>query len=416
MIIRAGPQWFVLALLVISVSINYIDRGNLSIAADRIAGELSLNPAQVGLLLSSFFWTYASLQIFSGWLIDRHHVYWIYAAGFFIWSAATALTGLARGFWIIFALRLLLGAGESVAYPSYSKIIAQGFPEQQRGLANALIDLGCKAGPAIGLMIGGSIVSRFGWRTMFVAIGIASMLWLIPWCWMTRRATRIKSISVATDPGPGWREILSQRSAWGTFLSLFCGNYAWYFLLTWLPWYMVRERHYSTERMAIFGSLPFWGVGLSSLASGWLSDRFVARGYSPTAVRKTFAISGMLLGMLMLPVSVLDNENISMGLLITACIGFGFYSSHPWLITQRLAGPVAAGRWSGFQNAIGNFAGIIAPVLTGWIVKETGKFLYAFIVVAAMLAIGGASYLFIVGRVEPVAWGSRYLEPVPKPE
>src|SRR5258708_7668418 len=173
----AASQWLVLALLVVSVSINYVDRGNLSIAADRLAGELSLNPAQVGLLLSSFFWTYASLQIFSGWLIDRHHVYWIYAAGFFIWSAATCLTGIAYGFWIIFALRLLLGAGESVAYPSYSKIIAAGFPEHQRGLANALIDIGSKSGPAIGLMIGGTIVGRFGWRALFIGIGLASMLW-----------------------------------------------------------------------------------------------------------------------------------------------------------------------------------------------------------------------------------------------
>jgi len=407
---RASSQWFVLALLVISVSINYVDRGNLSIAADRLASELSLNPAQVGLLLSSFFWTYAGLQIFSGWLIDRYHVYWIYAAGFFIWSAATGLTGLAHGFWIIFSLRLLLGAGESVAYPSYSKIIAGGFPEQQRGLANALIDIGSKSGPAIGLMVGGTIVSRFGWRTMFVAIGVASMLWLVPWCLMTRRATRLLPATVAgSDEGPGWREILTQRSAWGTFLSLFCGNYAWYFLLTWLPWYMVRERHYSTERMAIFGSLPFWGVGLASLASGWLSDRLVARGGSPTVVRKSFAVTGMLLGMLMLPVSILENETVSMALLMAACIGFGFYSSHPWLITQRLAGPVAAGRWSGFQNAIGNLAGIVAPVLTSWIVKETGRFLYAFIVVAAMLAIGAASYLFIVGPVEPIVWRARRL-------
>jgi ACS family D-galactonate transporter-like MFS transporter len=402
-------QWFVLALLVVSICINYADRGNLSIAAGQISGELNLDPKQIGYLLSAFFWSYASLQIFSGWLIDRHHVYWIYAGGFALWSAATGLTGLAHSFWMIFAMRLVLGAGESVSYPSYSKIIAKGFPEEQRGLANGLIDAGSKAGPAIGLMIGGMIVSRYGWRTMFVAIGIASLLWLAPWCWMTRRATRLEPVFASVDEGPGWREILSQRSAWGTFLCLFCGNYAWYFLLTWLPWYLEKERHYSTERMALFGSLPFWGVGLASLASGWISDRLVARGGSPTVVRKSFAAGGMLLGMLMLPVSVLHNEKISMGLLITACICFGFYSSHPWLISQRLAGPQAAGRWSGFQNAIGNLAGIVAPVITGWIVKETGKFLFAFVVVAAMLAIGAASYVFIVGPIEPIIWRRKQL-------
>ena len=111
------------------MTINYIDRGNLSIAASRLATELQLDPEKVGLLLSSFFWTYAAMQIVSGWLIDRFSVYWIFAGGFFIWSAATALTGIAGGFITILALRLLLGMGESVAYPAYSKIIAQGFTE-----------------------------------------------------------------------------------------------------------------------------------------------------------------------------------------------------------------------------------------------------------------------------------------------
>src|SRR5580700_10206784 len=123
---RDRGQWILLALLVVSVTINYIDRGNLSIAASRLSNELQIDPGKIGLLLSSFFWTYAAMQIVAGWLIDRYSVYWIFAAGFFIWSGATALTGLAGGFASILALRLLLGVGESVAYPAYSKIIAQG--------------------------------------------------------------------------------------------------------------------------------------------------------------------------------------------------------------------------------------------------------------------------------------------------
>ena len=130
---RARGQWIILALLVVSVTINYIDRGNLSIAASRLSNELQIDPEKIGKLLSSFFWTYAAMQVVAGWLIDRYPVYWIFAAGFFIWSTATALTGLAGGFLTILALRLLLGIGESVAYPAYAKIIAQGFPETQRG-------------------------------------------------------------------------------------------------------------------------------------------------------------------------------------------------------------------------------------------------------------------------------------------
>jgi ACS family D-galactonate transporter-like MFS transporter len=404
---RARGQWILLSLLVVSVTINYIDRGNLSIAASRLSGELQIGPEKIGLLLSSFFWTYAAMQIVSGWLIDRFSVYWIFAGGFFIWSAATALTGLAGGFATIFALRLLLGMGESVSYPAYSKIIAQGFTEENRGLANGLIDLGSKGGPAIGLMIGGVIVSRYGWRPLFVGVGLISLLWLIPWAWVARRAMRPTGDSVALsglEVGPGLLEIASQRSAWGTFLCLFCGNYVWYFLLTWLPWYLVRERHYSEAAMGRFGSMAFWAVGLASLISGWISDRLVEHGGSPTFVRKMFAAGGLTGAIVIVAVPLLQSQSTSLYVLIFACISFGCYSSHPWLISQTLAGPAAAGRWSGMQNAIGNLAGVVAPWLTGHIVQDKGHFIYAFAVVSVMLGLGAASYLLLIGRIEPIVW------------
>jgi MFS transporter, ACS family, D-galactonate transporter len=404
---RSRAQWIVLALLVISVTINYIDRTNLSIAASRLSSELQLDPEKIGLLLSSFFWSYAAMQIVSGWLIDRYSVYWVFAAGFFIWSAATALTGLAGGFVTILALRLLLGVGESVAYPSYSKIIAQGFPADRHGLANGLIDAGCKAGPALGLLIGAAIVGRYGWRPLFVGIGLVSMLWLAPWIWVSLRATRPSAHAAehsGLELGPGLIEIAGQRSAWGTFFCLFCGNYVWYFLLTWLPWYLIRERHYSEAAMGRFGSTAFWAVGLASLASGMLSDRLVRAGGSPTFVRKMFAAGGLLGAIVMVGVPLVQSQNASLGVLILACISFGCYSSHPWLISQTLAGPAAAGRWSGMQNAIGNLGGVVSPWLTGLIVKDTGQFVYAFAVVGLMLALGAASYIFLIGRIEPIVW------------
>jgi MFS family permease len=404
---RDRGQWIVLALLVISVTINYIDRTNLSIAASRLSSELQLDPEKIGLLLSSFFWTYAAMQIVSGWLIDRYSVYWVFAAGFFLWSAATALTGLAGGFVTILALRLLLGVGESVAYPAYSKIIAQGFPADRHGLANGLIDAGCKAGPALGLLIGAAIVGRYGWRPLFVGIGLVSMLWLAPWIWVSLRATRPSAHAAAhsgLELGPGLVEIAGQRSAWGTFFCLFCGNYVWYFLLTWLPWYLIRERHYSEAAMGRFGSTAFWAVGLASLASGMLSDRLVRAGGSPTFVRKMFAAGGLIGAIVMVGVPLVESQNASLAVLILACISFGCYSSHPWLIAQTLAGPAAAGRWSGMQNAIGNLGGVVSPWLTGLIVRDTGQFAYAFAVVGLMLGLGAASYIFLIGRIEPIIW------------
>jgi MFS transporter, ACS family, D-galactonate transporter len=308
-------------------------------------------------------------------------------------------------------LRLLLGMGESVAYPAYSKIIAQGFTEQHRGLANGLIDLGSKGGPALGLMIGGLIISHYGWRPLFVGVGLTSMLWLVPWIWVARRANSSDSVALSgLEAGPGMREIAGQRSAWGTFLCLFCGNYVWYFLLTWLPWYLVRERHYSEAAMGRFGSMAFWAVGLASLISGWISDRLVEHGGSPTRVRKSFAAGGLTGAIIIIGVPLLQSETASLWVLIAACISFGCYSSHPWLISQTLAGPSAAGRWSGMQNAVGNLAGVIAPWLTGRIVRDTGHFVYAFAVVAVILGLGAVSYVLMIGRIEPIVWRPKTID------
>src|SRR5258707_8311666 len=147
--------WGILALMFVSVAINYIDRGSLSTAAPLLQAEMRIPPARLGLLLSSFFWTYALMQIVSGLVVDRCEVTWVMAFGFALWSIATAATGLAGSFVVLLILRLLLGIGESVAYPCYSKIIAAYFSEHQRGLANGLIDAGTKLGPPLGMLSGG---------------------------------------------------------------------------------------------------------------------------------------------------------------------------------------------------------------------------------------------------------------------
>jgi ACS family D-galactonate transporter-like MFS transporter len=396
-------------LLVLSVSINYIDRGNLSVAGVAVSSELHLNSKQLGVLFSAFFLSYAAFMIFAGWLVERYNVAWVYGAGYLIWSTATILTGLSHGFAALFALRLLLGASESVAYPSYSKIIAAGFSERERGVANGLIDAGSKLGPAIGLIIGGAILNRFGWRAVFLIIGSASLLWLIPWS-VAARAFKTARPPV-DERGPGFVDILRQRDAWATFLALFCANYAWYFLLTWLPGYLQMERHYSTGRMASIGSLPFFSVAAGALTGGWLSDAWIARGGSVTRVRKTFVVTGLSLSAtLLLPSAIANNATFAMALLIAATFCFGLFSSNLWAITQTLAGPAAAGRWTGLQNCAGNLAGVAAPSITGFVVHHTHSFYVAFVLVCANLLMSALSYLVFVGRVEPVTWTANMKE------
>lgn len=398
-----------MTLLVFSIFINYIDRSNLSVAATNLSRELSLNSKDLGLLLGAFFWSYAALQVVAGWVVDRYNVYVGYGIAFFLWSAATALTGFASGLAMLFALRLILGVGESIAYPAYSKIIARDFPARHRGLANALIDAGSKAGPALGTLIGGLIVANYGWRSLFFVLGFGAMVWLIPWFALLPRINRMASVPAspaAHAAGPGFLEIASKRDAWGTFLVLFCGNYAWYFFLTWLPPYLEMERHFSKTMMAVYGSIPFTGIALASVFGGWLSDRLIHRGGSPTLVRKGFAITGLLMMTLVLPASMLPNQLASMALLTAGCICYGLYSSNVWAITQTLAGPSAAGKWSGMQNCTGNIAGVVAPWFTGYLVQETGQFFLAFVAVAVALVLGACSYIFLVGKVAPIAWRS----------
>ena len=398
-------QWVVLGLLVISIAVNYIDRGTLSVAAPFLASELHLTKTQLGLLFSTFFFTYAAFQLVAGWLVDRYDVRWVLGLGFLIWSLATLLTGLAGSFGALFLLRLLLGMGESVAYPSYSRILAASFPERHRGTANALIDAGCKVGPALGVLIGGLVVGHFGWRALFLLLGLGGLVWLLPWAIWGPQPASMKPLR--HGDGPSTLQILRRRDAWGTFLGLFCVNYAWYFLVFWLPSYLVMERHFSANMMAVFGSVPFWGIALSTTISGWASDHLIARGGSPTRVRKAFMCGGMLLSMLILPAAMVRDPMFSMGLLMIASLCYGLFTSNLWAITQTLAGPQAAGRWTGWQNMFGNFAGIVGPWLTGRIVDVTGQFLLAFVAVCVALVVGAASYLVIVGELKPADWRAR---------
>jgi MFS transporter, ACS family, D-galactonate transporter len=393
------PLKIVLALLWFSAFFNYVDRGNLSIAAPILKDELGLSTGQLGILLSSFFWTYSGFQLIAGWAVDRFDVAVVMAAGFFIWSGATALTGFMHGFTALLAMRLLLGMGESVAYPSYSKILASHFPEERRGMANAVMASGLSLGPAFGIFAGGMLVARLGWRPYFIALGCVTMLWLIPW-WRWKPKP-----SVEKSKGKlGYREILKHRSAWGTSAALFCGNYIMYFLLTWLPYYLVRERHFSLTQMAMIGGLAYIVSATTALLSGWMSDRLLAAGHSETLVRKGFLVAGMAgAGFFLVLLAMLD-VRLSVEMLMAASASLGMATANWWPVTQTLAGPHAAGRWVGVQNLSGNLSGIVAPAVTGFVVEKTGEFYWAFVVVGVVAMLGSLVWVFWVGKVEAVKW------------
>ena len=174
-------RWSVVALLAGAVSINYIDRGIMPTAAPLVQDDLALTTGQLGILFSAFFWTYALLQIPAGWLAERFGALRILAVGLAIWASATMLVGAVHSFAALLALRLLLGVGESAAFPCMSKVLATSVPVRDLGRANGIIAFGYLFGPAVGVYLGGVLLLSYGWRTTFWVFGAFSLIWLLPW-------------------------------------------------------------------------------------------------------------------------------------------------------------------------------------------------------------------------------------------
>jgi MFS transporter, ACS family, D-galactonate transporter len=391
-----------LFLLGLSAVINYIDRSNLSIAAPLIKDEMGITAAQLGTLLSAFFWTYSLMHLVSGWLVDRFDVKWVFALGFLVWSGSTAITGVLHGFAALLAARVVLGLGEAVSLPSYGKIICTYFDEQRRGFANAVIISGLALGPALGFLIGGSLVSQFGWRPFFVVVGAAGLLLLLPWAaWMPQRDP-----AQAATPSPfsGMLAVVRKRPAWGMWICHFALTYPLYFLLTWLPYYLTRSRGLSLNQMARVAAVVFFVFAASSAIAGKLADRWIAAGGSVTLVRKAFAVVGSIAVSIFLVAAVLAPTNLSMWMLTLVGFSMGLTGTCLYSAAQTLAGPHMAGRWTGLQQCMGNFSGAAAPAATGFLVQRTGNFHEAFYLAALVSLAGVLSWLFVVGPIQTLPW------------
>jgi MFS family permease len=387
------------------VLINYVDRGNLSVAAPLLKRELGLSASQLGILFAAFFTTYTGMQFVIGWLIDRFDVNRILAAGFLVWSLATATTGLLRGFALLLMMRLILGVGESVAVPASSKILARHLPEHHRGFASGVVMSALRCGNAVGTFGAGFLMAKFGWRPVFVGIGLVSLLWLPAWAkWMPRKASFVVD---SVMPAPGFSEIFKQKSFWGTSAGQFCCNYLFYFMITWLPTYLVLERHLSMAAMAKVAGMYYSVDAVSAIATGFLQDFWVRKGLTPTVVRK----SAMALGFSIAAVAVLGcavaGPQTYLYWLMAAGIGCGMTSPGIFTFCQTLAGPHAVGKWYGAQNGFSNLAGVVGPALTGFVVQGTGNFVMPFAITSLLCVVGGLAWVFLVGPVEQINWAPK---------
>jgi ACS family D-galactonate transporter-like MFS transporter len=399
---RSGSRrWFVVGLLALGVIVAYIDRVNLSIAVidPGFKSFFKLTARDRGLVNSAFFWSYAALQIPAGWIVDRYGSKFPYAVSYLFWSLVCAATSLATGFSGLFTARLLLGVGEAVMHPASMRWIRFNFKERERGLAIGLFMAGSKYGPAIGTLLAAWLIQAGGWRAMFLLVGMGSLLWLIPWTVMVpgdRPTVLSRPIEQRAEGSVSFRELLAHRALWGTIIGTFCYMYFVYFSLTWLPSYLNEARHLSLTSSSLYTTFSFAGMATVGIIGGWVADRLIARGYDPVSTRKAFTIAGFLIASTELIGANASSLNVALFFSIFSLSGLGLATANYWALTQTLMPGAAVGRIVGIQNCAASLPGIVAPILTGWLVERTGTYRSAMWAVFFFLLTGIASYVFLV--------------------
>jgi MFS family permease len=392
-------------MLTAAMFLSYSDRGLLALAGPQLKGELGLTATSFGLAVSAFYWVYGPGQFLTGWLVDRFSVYRLFAAGIAISALATLLQGMVTGLVTLVAIRVLLGIGQSFSFTGSSKMIACHCGQAHRGSANGSIGSGIGGGQALGAFVGGFIMAAYGWRAMCILFGLITFAWLLPWS-RVRPDRAEKDEGGTFEPVP-FREILEKKAVH------FSNNYGFYFLITWLPLYLVTERGLSIELMATLTGLTYAVETVAALALGWLSDHFIRLGYSESRVRKGFqGWSQVAKAASILGIALSDSQAAMISWLVVAGIAFGVAHGQNFVIPQLFAGPRACGRWVGLQNGTANFAGIVGPVITGLVIDSTGDYWAAFALASAVTFVGAILWGIVLPPVQPVQWRSSVKEVV----
>lgn len=384
-------RWVVVALIFSGILISYIDRGNLGIAATYIMRDFSFQPDSMGTLLSAFFWTYAVFQIPAGMFVDRFGIRKVYAAAFLLWSLASAGIGLSRNFADILLLRMLLGLAESVGPIASLSYIRRSFSGAEVGLPTAIYVAGQNLGPALGTLLGTQLIEHFGWRQMFIFTGLGALVWLPFWLFLAPRGTSKTAAAVpaaTTLSRESVRQLLSMRAFWAATLCIFLSSYFWYFMLTWIPTYLMVGRGFSNTGMGQVLSTPLFAMPIVNIFAGLAADRLVKRVKSEFKVRLWFCAGGYIASSSVLLLLVLPGQEAVLPILFVAVCASGMGNSNYWALSQHAAPPGLVGRAIGFLNTISQIAGAAAPWITGRILGPEKQFDVALAIagVAPMLA------------------------------
>ncbi len=423
---RSRRRWLMVSMCFFGLTINYVDRSNLSVALPKMKTALHLGPSAEGVVLAAFFASYAVCQLPAGKAVDRFGEKIVNAVTVAWWSLFTALTAATQNFGQLILARLGLGAGEAGGYPSSAKAVSLWFPTRERAFATSIYDSGARMGTAVALPVVAALIAWLGWRGSFIVTGALGLAWVLFWLIYYRRPREDPAVSPSEleyieeggarvpekeaeeqrrDAGSvRYRDLFRYRTVLGMMLGFFCLNYIIYFFITWFPTYLVDARHFSLLKLGVFGVLP----ALVAIPGGWIgglvSDRMVRRGKSLTVARKIPLVSGMALSSVIALAVLVPTAAEALALLCVCYAALTFAAASVWSLPADVAptpGHVAS--IGGIQNFASNLAGVLGATTTGALVSIAGGSFVPALVLSGVLGLVGAfSYLVIVGRVEPL--------------
>jgi MFS transporter, ACS family, D-galactonate transporter len=413
-------RWAIGVLLGVGILINYFDRVNISVAAPQLQQEFGLTPADLGLLFSAFFWSYAILQVPVGIVLDRFGVVRVSRLGAFLWGVASGIVAFATGFGSIVAARVLLGVAEAPAFPANSKATGYWFPRSERATATAIFDSAAKFSNVIGVPLVALAVVWFGWRWGFGLTAILSFAYFLAYWIVYRDPSADTKLSReernyiveggATPEGEAEASpigmlgyLLRNRKVWGLTIGFAAYGYSFYLFLTWLPAYLVSEMHMSIIKSAGYAAIPWMFATVSDFfVGGLLIDRMIARGYDETRVRKTVLVGGMILGLAVFGATATTSPGWAIFWISVALSGLSAAAPVGWSIPSLIAPRGGTGTIGGVMNFFNNLMGAVAPAVTGFVVGATNSFSMAFLVAGIVLLIGIFSFVVVLGRIEPI--------------
>jgi MFS transporter, ACS family, D-galactonate transporter len=406
--VQSRRRWTIIALLNAGMIIAYVSRSNLpvALALPDFIKSFHLSDVDRGTLNSAFFWAYAALQIPAGWIVDRYGVKWPYAFSFLFWCAASAGTVFTRSVAQLTTLRVILGVGESVVAPASYKWIRFNFEEKERGLAVGLYMAGTKIGPAIGPPLAVWLIVHYDWRMMFLILGLGGLVWLVPWIALVQNDARRPAKDASKAPASPIRfgRLMASPVVWGTVIATFCYMYFVYFCMTWMPAYFVEQRHQSLAKMGLYTFYSFAGMAVMAALGGWAADLMIRRGGNPVTVRKWFTIAGFVIACTELIGARASSLTMAVTFAIVSLSGLGLATANYWAITQTLFPAATIGRMAGVQNCAASVAGIVAPIVSGWLKQRTGSYEAPMNAIWIVLIVGILSYVTMVReKYAPVA-------------